>query len=316
MSATNTPRFCHLCGRPLGRQHVRYQHGLSVCTSCHRTRPRCARCGVPLPAVSAGPQADAARLCGACERDAPRCTCCGEAITQQWFTFDDLLPADTSRRYCERCVASRPRCDICHAPVPRQATVLADGQYRCEECAREMVLDVPAVRATYQEALQRAEAAAGITLAAVPPLHVVGRRAMGRLRQRVAPAGDTTSAARHVLGLFVRERQTSAVYVEMGLPRPLLLGTLAHELAHAWQAEAAEPSSDPLLREGFAEWVAHQVLVDAGHRAVAVRATRRDDTYGRGLRQFLTVERTSGRAAVLAAGRAVHSGPRPRHAPR
>jgi hypothetical protein len=165
-----------------------------------------------------------------------------------------------------------------------------------------MVLDVPAVHATYEEAMRRARGTAGITLATVPALHVVGRRAMGRLRQRFAPADDP-SAARHVLGLFVHARQGSAVYVEVGLPRPLLLGTLAHELAHAWQSEASGPGSDQLLREGFAEWVAHQVLVDAGLREVAVRATRRDDLYGRGLRHYLTLERTKGRAAVLVAAR-------------
>jgi hypothetical protein len=166
-----------------------------------------------------------------------------------------------------------------------------------------MVLDVPAVRAAYEEAGRRAAGAAGISLVTMPVLHVVGRRAMGRLRQRVAPSDDATGGARHVLGLFVRERQSSAVYVEVGLPRPLLLGTLAHELAHAWQSEVSPPAHDALVREGFAEWVAHQVLVDAGQREVAVRATRRDDTYGRGLRHFLTLERTKGRGAVLASGR-------------
>jgi hypothetical protein len=261
---------------------------------------------VPLPPAAKGAreQPGAARFCAACERGAPRCACCGDVIMQHWFTFDELLPATTARRYCEQCVSSRPRCDICHAPVLERATVLADGQYRCDECACDMVVDVPAVRATYAEAVTRAQAAAGVTLTSVPALHVVGRRAMGRLRQRFAPADDTTSGARHVLGLFVRERQASSVYVEVGLPRPLLLGTLAHELAHAWQSEACEPGGDPLLREGFAEWVAHQVLVVAGHREVAVRATRRDDTYGRGLRHFLKLERTHGRAAVLAVGRA------------
>ena len=305
MSATSVPRYCHLCGRPLGRQHVRYQHGLTVCTSCQRTRPRCARCGVPLPAEADHELAPpgGVRLCATCERDAPRCACCGQAITQHWFSFDDLLPAEASRRFCAACVKSRPRCDICHAPVPRQASALADGQYRCAECAREMVLDVPTVQSTYVEALRRARGAAGITLATVPALHVVGRRAMGRLRHRFAPADDGTGVARHVLGLFVSGRHGSAVYVEVGLPRPLLLGTLAHELAHAWQSEGGGPMSDQVLREGFAEWVAHQVLVDAGQRAVAVRATRRDDVYGRGLRHFLTLERTSGRAAVLAAAR-------------
>jgi hypothetical protein len=314
MSATSLPRYCHLCGRPLGRQHVRFQHGLTVCATCQRTRPRCARCGVPLP-----PPADhlpappgSAHLCATCNREAPRCACCGQTITQHWFSFDDLLPAEASRRYCASCVTSRPRCDICHAPVPQQTAPLADGQYRCAECAREIVLDVPAVHATYVEAIRRARSAAGITLTTVPELHVVGRRAMGRLRERFAPADDTSAAARHVLGLFVHARQGSAVYVEVGLPRPLLLGTLAHELAHAWQSEASGPGSDQLLREGFAEWVAHQVLVDAGQREVAVRATRRDDMYGRGLRHFLTMERSTGRAAVLAAAREASATDSPR----
>ncbi|HEV2237365.1 MAG TPA: hypothetical protein VGR57_11955 [Ktedonobacterales bacterium] len=220
MSATGASRFCHLCGKPLGRQHVRYQHGLAVCAHCQRSRPKCARCGVPLPqAARSSAHPGAARLCAACERVAPRCACCGAVITQHWFTFDDLLPATTARRYCQSCVSSRPRCDICHAPVPEHATVLADGQYRCDECAREVVLEPRAVRATYAEAVTRARDAAGIVLATVPALHVVGRRAMGRLRQRMAPMDDATGGARHVLGLFVREREASSVYVEIGLPR-------------------------------------------------------------------------------------------------
>jgi hypothetical protein len=307
MTATTAPRYCHLCGRPLGQQHVRYQHGLSVCSRCQRTRPRCARCGVPLPLEEGAERREPGepRYCAACQREAPRCACCGDVIAHQFFTFDELLPAAVARRYCERCVASRPRCDICHAPVPTQATVLADGQYRCDVCARDIVLDIPAVRAVYSEAIRRAQEAAGITLAVVPELHAVGRRAMGRLRQRVTPVDDATGAARHVLGLFIRDGQRSAVYVEVGLPRPLLLGTLAHELAHAWQSEAATPVGDLLQREGFAEWVAHRVLVAGGHREVAVRATRRNDTYGRGLRHFLALESAQGSAAVLAAGRGV-----------
>ena len=42
-----------------------------------------------------------------------------------------------------------------------------------------------------------------------------------------------------MLGFFVRVHGSSTIYVEHGLPRGLLLGTLAHELGHAWQAERA-----------------------------------------------------------------------------
>jgi len=89
----------------------------------------------------------------------------------------------------------------------------------------------------------------------------------------------------------------------MGLPRSLLLGTLAHELAHAWQIEAAPTLNDQLVREGFAEWVSHHVLVAAGYQHAAARATRRDDIYGRGLRHFLNIERRHGHEAVLARAR-------------
>jgi hypothetical protein len=305
MTSTTAPRYCHLCGRPLGRQHVWYEGGLCVCSRCHRSRPHCARCGVPFALGGADEHGEpgAKQYCARCLREAPRCACCSEVIAHHFFTFDALLPATAARRYCEECVASRPRCDVCHAPVPSKATLLADGQYRCDVCARDMVLGAPAVRAVYAEAIHRARVATGLALAAEPDLHAVGRRAMGRLRQRVVAGDDVAGTARHVLGLFVREGQQSAVYVEFGLPRPLLLATLAHELAHAWQSETTLPLGDPMLREGFAEWVAHRVLVDGGHRDVAVRATRRDDTYGSGLRYFLALERKEGRAAVLAAGR-------------
>ncbi len=101
----------------------------------------------------------------------------------------------------------------------------------------------------------------------------------------------------------MRRHGANTIYVERGLPRSLLLGTLAHELGHAWQAAYPAAVRDPLLAEGFAEWIAHHTLVASGLRPVAARATRRDDLYGRGLRQLLEVERRAGREAVLVLAR-------------
>ena len=129
---------------------------------------------------------------------------------------------------------------------------------------------------------------------------------MGELRrrhERDVPTGSAIPAAsHHVLGYFVRTHGANTIYVERGLPRSLLLGTLAHELGHAWQA-AYPAVRDPMLAEGFAEWIAHHTLVASGLRPVAARATRRDDVYGRGLRQLLEVERRAGSEAVLALAR-------------
>jgi hypothetical protein len=169
-----------------------------------------------------------------------------------------------------------------------------------------MVLDDGAVRAVFAEALRLAERTAQMRLGAVPALDIVERRQMGEVRRRYAHTGQVEpdgASSQHVLGFFVRENQATTIYVEMGLPRPLLLGTLAHELAHAWQVELAPSVTDPLLREGFAEWVAHHVLVAGGYRPVAARVTRRDDVYGRGLRHFMALERVGGRQRVMAAAK-------------
>jgi hypothetical protein len=87
----------------------------------------------------------------------------------------------------------------------------------------------------------------------------------------------------------------------------LLLGTLTHELGHAWQAEQLGPNAaalDPLLSEGFAEWVAYSSLLARGFRTLAARARDRQDDYGLGLNRFLEIERSGGRPAALQIARA------------
>lgn len=325
-----SPRFCHLCGQSLAGHFYRYAHGLVVCAPCQNSRPRCARCDAPLAdldlarlagvsraSVTAGtamgkptpsPASDVP-LCARCLRTAPRCACCGKPIANVEYTFEEVLALPTKRHFCEQCVKHQPRCDICRAPVPRDAATLPDGQFRCIACAQEMVTDTHAVRAVYDQARALVGSAARIQLRAIPQLSVVGRREMGEVRRRFAAELPTEAGGHHVLGFFVRDHRAERIYVEMGLPRSLLLGTLAHELAHAWQIEESPRLTDQLVREGFAEWVAHRVLVAAGFQHAAARATRREDIYGRGLRHFLGVERRHGHTGVLARARGGQSRP-------
>lgn len=307
-------RFCHLCGRQLIGRYVRYETGLTVCASCERTRPRCARCSVPLSdsAITAAHGSGSVSLCAECSRTASRCAACAQPLLGVFYTFENPLVvnagASQERKFCARCVQHRPRCDLCSAPVPEGATPVADGQWRCGVCATDLVLAEDGVRMVYRQATAAFANVVGSALRETPRLEVVGRREMGALRRRYArgaagvrPDGDSHGDTHHVLGYFVSSKGTATIYVEQALPRPLLLGTLAHELGHAWQAERAPGLRDLLLSEGFAEWAAHRVLVGAGLQAIAARATRRDDIYGRGLRHFLALERRAGRAAVLGA---------------
>lgn len=310
-SVKRAPRFCHLCGqRLLGRYYI-YGGNLAVCAACQHARPHCARCDTPLDDASLARSQSAPPgeppLCAHCLHTAPRCAACHRHIVGTWYTFEELVPPAAVRRFCERCVSNRPRCDICRAPVSLDAAPLDDGQYRCTLCASEMVLGDGPMRAVYDEAFAaftRVIGRIGGGLRAVPQLEVVSRLRMGEVRrayERKRPENEAASTAgHHVLGFFVSSNGATTIYVERGLPRGLLLGTLAHELGHAWQAERAPRVNDPLLCEGFAEWTAHHVLVASGLRSVAARATRRDDLYGRGLRHMLEVERMRGRTGVLA----------------
>lgn len=307
-------RFCHLCGRELVGRYVRYETGLVVCRACEATRPRCARCSVPLTdRAIAARKSGQPPLCSGCARATPRCAACHQPILGVFYAFDDLLASGaTERQFCARCIQHRPRCDLCSAPVADGAAPVADGQWRCALCSADLVLGEAAMRAVYQQAIIAFARVVGGRLSETPRLELVGRREMGAVRQRYpGTAGGLRSepgtqaggqgGGHHVLGYFVYSAGKSTIYVERALPRPVLLGTLAHELGHAWQAERAPGLRDPLLCEGFAEWVAHRVLVAEGLQDVAARATRRDDLYGKGLRHFLDLERAHGRAAVLAA---------------
>jgi hypothetical protein len=308
--------FCHLCGQKLTGRYFRHSTGLVFCETCSAGRPRCPRCAAPLndsllaeaqtlPRVHAQrpDPPDTQGLCRRCLRTAPRCAACRRHIVGSWYTFEELMPPPTVRRFCETCVKTRPRCDLCRVPVAPHIAPLDDGQYRCDHCAAEMVLGDDSVTTVYDDTLHAFSQIVGQQLSDVPRIEVVSRLQMGEIRRRyelASPAGEpSTTAGHHVLGFFVRSHGKSTIYIERGLPHSLLLGTLAHELGHAWQAEHAPGLRDPLLCEGFAEWAAHSVLVARGLHAMAARAARRDDLYGRGLRHFLTLEHDAGQAGVL-----------------
>jgi hypothetical protein len=262
------------------------------------------------------------------------CAGCGEPVLGTWYHYEELIPSPEPRHFCAACVRDKPRCDLCRAPVGPRAVTLSDGQYRCGLCASDLVIGEPSVRLNYSNAIEDLAAITGEPLRHTPPLDIVSRRRMGEIRRayaaggldsgllpalptgarpRVTRAPKTGSPdgapVRHLLGFYVRSQGKPLIYVEAGLTRGLLLGTLAHELAHAWQAEQLGHNAgalDPLISEGFAEWVAYNVLFRRGFRTLAARARERSDVYGKGLNRCLQVEAARGRLAVLEVGRTGH----------
>jgi hypothetical protein len=103
-----------------------------------------------------------------------------------------------------------------------------------------------------------------------------------------------------VIGLFVRRGHRRVMYVLSGLPRILFVQTVAHEWAHAWQGENCPLLRDPLVREGFAEWVAYKTLQAMGAVKKMALIEQGNGLYGEGVRRMLQVEKRQGMPGVLA----------------
>lgn len=341
-------RFCHLCGQRIIGRYTQYTTGLVVCQRCEATAPRCARCHVPLQTKGATRSPRGVMLCGPCSRDVHHCASCYEPILNVWYRFEELLPAPEPRHFCAACVRDKPRCDLCRAPAAPRGVTLTDGQYRCALCASDLVVGEPAIRLMYTTAIEAMDALTSAPLKRTPPLEVVSRRRMAEIRRAYAregvdgggllPAPPSNAPGRatggpggaqagqagqagqasqveapapvsHLLGFYVRSQGKAMIYVEAGLTRGMLLGTLAHELGHAWQAEQIGHGAgaiDPLNSEGFAEWIAYKALLARGFRTLATRARDRQDIYGQGLNRLLALEASRGREAALQAGRVGH----------
>lgn len=288
------PKFCHLCGRPIIGRYMTYSSGLIVCSHCQQQALRCSHCHEPARALQ---EIGKQLFCKTCLATLPRCGACGKPISGQYYRF-----GDSPQPYCPECAEQQPHCDVCGAPLGKDGQRLTGGQYRCGECARTLVLDESGVQALYQMVIQQAKSVPGISVEVIPVLIVADptelatvQRSFGKYRP-ASPDGTN----QHVVGFFTQHGTRRAIYVERGLPRASLIGTLAHEYAHAWQANHTPHDQAMLLHEGFAEWVAYKVLIALGHTREAARATRREDLYGQGLRYFIALEQRSGRQHVFA----------------
>jgi len=103
------------------------------------------------------------------------------------------------------------------------------------------------------------------------------------------------------LGLYRYKDGKSEIFLLYGLPPELLYETAAHEYAHAWQTEnAVHPNQSPQIQEGFAQWVAAQILKVKGYTQTLAKLEKRTDhPYGTGYQLFKRIHDNAGRNDVL-----------------
>jgi hypothetical protein len=166
---------------------------------------------------------------------------------------------------------------------------MRDGRFFCPACEPRLVSDHDDYDGVYQRMVRRARDVLGLELDTLPELVVDSKES---IKGRPGVAATPTT----VCGLYSRDGLgRSTIHVLSHLTEPRVSAVLAHELAHAWQAENCPDDQGVRVREGFAEWVAWRLLdgLDGCDRERTVIESRTDE-YGHGFRLFSGLEMRRG----------------------
>jgi len=180
---------------------------------------------------------------------------------------------------------------------------LPDGRCICPRCHQTAVYDPARAQALFEHAARVVTDHLDLGLNVGTDFTLVDHQHLRRLATEAdLDLGDDAvrKQSAQVVGLFVRKGHKRVIYLLSGLPQILLLQAAAHEWAHAWQGENCPLLQDPLVREGFAEWVAYKTLQTMGAVRKMALMEQQNGLYGEGLRKMLELERHGGVAGVQA----------------
>ncbi|HOL93015.1 MAG TPA: protein DA1 [bacterium] len=287
--------YCELCGKRIeGKYYTSKEGDEHFCQKCYLQYPKCMACGKPGPVqrLEGG-----VGVCAKCLPHLQRCASCGKPITGTYYKF-----ASSDKVYCAECKEHRPQCYACGTPLGKSYWVFQDGRKICPECNSRAIIDERKIRSILDEV--RRLAAQRLGLRVETPYAVRVQQLNKTSSEDAAKAKQGESMVSPLfgkeLGLYRRMNGISEIFLLYGLPVEMIYETAAHEYTHAWQAENCPPDQSPQLREGFAQWVAGEILKLKGYTQALERLEARDDDpYGTGYQKIKTIERNLGRAALL-----------------
>jgi hypothetical protein len=205
---------------------------------------------------------------------------------------------DQSIVVCRQCQKTAPRCDVCGVPVEAKHIRLPDGRRICARCHQTAVYDPARARALFEHVTRVVTDQLGLALNVGTDFTLVDDQHLQRLAAEASLAPHDGPGK--VVGLFTRKGRRRVMYVLSGLPQILLIQTIAHEWAHAWQGENCPLLENTLVREGFAEWTAYKTLQTMGATHKMALMKRQDGLYGQGLQRMLELEQRNGPSGVIA----------------
>lgn len=293
-------RFCSLCGQPLQGEYRMYHHssgrgqGLAVCTQCEHSAGRCAHCNIPMSANS--PDA----LCVYCIETLPRCSICKRTIVGIGYhqpNSDELI--------CPACTQSAERCSICGRPLG-DSVAAGNAHPKCPDCLRTAVTDPVVAQALFEKVMNVIHEQLHLYVHIRPTFSLASRAQLDVLQAQNDTLDNPELAKGHLLGLYAKRARNRQILVEMGLPQLLMTKVMAHEYGHAWQGENCPFLRDPLLIEGFCEWVSYKTLGALGAVKEQKRLLEATGFYADALQMILAVEEMNGFQGVIERIRSPH----------
>lgn len=239
----------------------------------------------------------------------PHCHNCDRAING---TYTQL----TEQKYsiCDSCRNDFAQCFLCSMPADPQTggLDLRDGRAICGQHRKTAVKSTQEAKRLFKQASSEVKDTFGRGLNLKKPVKDVRLVGFSELEGASHKSGHGNGLkAGRVLGLttivFVTQGskkwlEPAVIHLLNNVPARRMLGVCAHEYAHVWHAQNHDSYSEtqPILREGFAEWVAYKVAQRHGRSdQMKLMLNPNGGVYYRGLRKFLELERRRGVDGVL-----------------
>lgn len=275
---------CDLCGKAISGSYNFYPDvGINVCSQCAQSKPKCDSCQRP---VNEPIRVGLTRLCERCAATVERCHSCGTALLRDYNYFE----GNETLKYCSGCVARYPICANCGAPSGSQATKLDDGRYLCPECRSVALFEPGLVTPIKKQVISYLDGRLGIRIE-----HSIKYSLQDKdfLKMKAKNTHGDLNA------LFYRKGDDYNIYVLYGLRKKDLIGAIAHEITHAWQAENCGSNLRHEDQEGFAQWAAYHTLLYFDYEQFAMNLRSGTSDYASGLRKMLEIEKHAGSKAVF-----------------
>ena len=268
------------------------------------------RCTACQQVVDRGYQLDGRFYCPNCLNEAlPKCYNCGAPIQGNYVAVSHRkLPV------CMSCRDSLPQCFLCSMPCDGNhgGLALADGRFTCGDHSKGGVTNQGRARQIFQQARKELGRTFSGALEIKTPIKEVLLVDINGLSQAALKSGHNPSlSGGKVLGIATvvlvsdgnrTTMKPSTVHLLNHVPEARMLTVSTHEYAHVWHAENHRDytKTQPILREGFAEWVAYKVAQSYGRQEqMDLMLNTNGGVYYQGLLKFLQLERERGVSGVL-----------------